>query len=356
MKYTYEDILENMKLEYQNAAYRDVGKNSTEEMVLKTLATELFSLSCYGDYILKQAFVQTATGKHLDMLGATRKCERKSGGKASGKLIFAVLDPPDKSILIKKGTICSVENEPLLQYETIRDAILEPGFTEIEVSAQALDYGSKYNVEAETINVMVNAPVSIGAVINFEAFTGGYDGESDEAYRKRIIDAFETPSYYLSRKEIKNRILQCEDIIDCSVPEVRGDNAVTIAVRGKSDSDAQELRSKLSDLVGIDRLLGIGLNVLAATSVGVDIEIAVRSKFRLDQDEIEQSIISFVTDYFSGEKIGESLSIVPIIKYAYGFNDIYNVEIHSESIKFDSISCDWNEYLTLNKVTVRFYE
>ena len=79
MKSTYNEILQNMKAAYNKELGREIAENSIDEKKLEAIASELYGLSCYGDFILKQAFVQTATGEYLDRHGALRDCKRKLG-------------------------------------------------------------------------------------------------------------------------------------------------------------------------------------------------------------------------------------------------------------------------------------
>ena len=82
-------------------------------------------MSCYGDFILKQAFVQTATRGYLDRHGALRDCKRKLGTKAKGTLTFGINEAIASDIVIEKGTVCSKPNYPLIQYSTDETVILK---------------------------------------------------------------------------------------------------------------------------------------------------------------------------------------------------------------------------------------
>ena len=118
MKSTYNEILQNMKAAYNKEIGREIAENSIDEKKLEAIASELYGLSCYGDFILKQAFVQTATGGYLDRHGALRDCKRKLGTKAKGTLTFGINEAIASDIVIEKGTVCSKPNYPLIQYST----------------------------------------------------------------------------------------------------------------------------------------------------------------------------------------------------------------------------------------------
>lgn len=81
MNLTYEEILENMKKAYFDECKVNVDNMSDLGKRFETVASELFALSCYGDYIFKQAFVQTATENTLT--GTARSGDAKEKAKRS---------------------------------------------------------------------------------------------------------------------------------------------------------------------------------------------------------------------------------------------------------------------------------
>ena len=68
MKSTYNEILQNMKAAYNKELGREIAENSIDEKKLEAIASELYGLSCYGDFILKQAFVRCVIAKESSVL------------------------------------------------------------------------------------------------------------------------------------------------------------------------------------------------------------------------------------------------------------------------------------------------
>lgn len=50
MKSTYNEILQNMKAAYNKEIGREIAENSIDEKKLEAIASELYGLSCYGDF------------------------------------------------------------------------------------------------------------------------------------------------------------------------------------------------------------------------------------------------------------------------------------------------------------------
>ena len=166
MKTTWEEIQKSMTETYENYTQKKLLPGTVEEKKLQAIASELYALSCYSDFILKQAFVQSATGEYLDRHGELRNCKRKSGTKASGILSFGINEASDTDIIIEKGTVCSKGENPLIQYITNENVTLASGQTECEVLCTAMENGESFNAQSGEITVLVKAPLGIEYVIN----------------------------------------------------------------------------------------------------------------------------------------------------------------------------------------------
>lgn len=203
MKTTWEEIQKSMTETYENYTQKKLLPGMVEEKKLQAIASELYALSCYSDFILKQAFVQSATGEYLDRHGELRSCKRKSGTKASGILSFGINEASDTDIIIEKGTVCSKGENPLIQYITNENVTLASGQTECDVLCTAMENGESFNAQSGEITVLVKAPLGIEYVINRDDMTGGSDDESDSAFRKRIIETFKIPLNGFNKSSIE---------------------------------------------------------------------------------------------------------------------------------------------------------
>jgi uncharacterized phage protein gp47/JayE len=97
---------------------------------------------------------------------------------------------PDR--VIAAGTVIDIpanNQNPEIDFMTLRDAILPAGETEVDnVAAIAVLAGSVGNAPANTITQFSTAPFSGAAVSNTTAFIGGTDQETDQELRDRIND------------------------------------------------------------------------------------------------------------------------------------------------------------------------
>ena len=100
MNLTFNDLVTQMKNSYFSVTGETLSEDSETAKRLEAVASELYSLSCYGDYIFKQAFVQTATGKYLDYHAQLRGVTRKTASSSAGEVTFSVIEPLEEDIII----------------------------------------------------------------------------------------------------------------------------------------------------------------------------------------------------------------------------------------------------------------
>lgn len=96
---------------------------------------------------------------------------------------------PDRVIAAGTTVIVPANNQnPEIDYVSLRDAILPAGETEVDnVQAVALLAGSQGNAPINTITAFQTSPFNGAAVSNLQAFSGGQDIETDQQLRDRII-------------------------------------------------------------------------------------------------------------------------------------------------------------------------
>jgi phage-related baseplate assembly protein len=351
---TYDKILNNMK----NTFYEQCGENVDMMGDLgarfSAVASELLSLYCYGNFVLKQAFVQTASGKYLDYHATLRDMQRKSSDVASGELVFSITEVSDSDVEIPKGTICSVSESPYIQFETIDNAVIKAGELSVSVNAQAVESGSDYNVESGTINVMVNPPSGVSSVNNAEDFTGGCDDECDDSLRKRLLNSYSVPATGVSALSIAESIMKFDDVLDCVVANVANIH-ISVYLITKSGKADDELIEKIQESVMIAKLVDLPVSVYIAEPKKFNLNIdATVSKGMADT--VENEIRKRVIDYTDALKIGETLSLVKLSYEVSKIDGVEYCEVSCNSGTSTSITCNKQSHLKLKNLTVNCYE
>ena len=352
MNKTYEEILDSMKSAYFEECKSIVEDNSETLKRFEILASELFSLSCHNDHILKQAFIQTASGEYLDKLGEIRGCYRKTPTPSEGMLCFSINQPSEEDINIPEGTVCSVIDKPFLQFATTKAAVIARGETQVSVKAKSLSSGSEYNAKANTVTVMVNAPVGVSAVTNEYDFTGGYSTESDDVYRQRILRCFSFDQNGINASSYENRVMRLDYVVDCKIIPNDFGNGMIIYVATKSNTISMDEQYQIYTQIP----------VLAATGMSYSVKLSEKDKFDLmvnigveqgyDKQNIVDRIKEIVSNRFTGIRIGYLVFMNELRSLIYNIDGIDMCEFYSKKIYDDAICPDEGKILSLENLEV----
>lgn len=300
MKITYSEILDKMKTAFTEKSGESASDYSEILLKMEALATELYAVYCYGDYIEKSAFPQSASGEYLDMHGELRDVKRKQKSKAKGKLTFSVSTAAQTDIVIPLGTVCSVKNKPFVQFATDEECSILSGSTSVSVNATAISFGKESNAKENTVTVMVNPPASVDLVTNEAAFCGGCDDEKDDAYRERILSSFSVPLNGFSANSLSMPVMKLDFVTDCNV--VSNENEILIYVKTRSGSLSDNEKALIKDAIGINTLVSKDISVLLATSKEVD--VLVEAVCDEQSNDTKSEIISIISSYFDNKIAG----------------------------------------------------
>lgn len=352
-KTTYNEILNSMKNQFFDICGENVDLMGDLGARFQSVASEIFSLYCYGDFIMKQAFPQTATGEYLDYHAQMRNIERKSASKARGFVTFYINEASENDIEIKSGVICSLSDRPYIEFETTENVVLKAGDTQVQAEVMALEAGSDYNVAAKTVDTMVNPPSYIVGVTNDNKFTGGNDIENDYSLRKRIVSAYSLPATGVSLESIQQTILQFDEILDCIV-FMEDKVYMEVYVRTVSGEVDDDIMNKINNAVLIAFIVNYTVEVWPAEPV--ECSLVLSAKCTSHSDQAKENITTLVKDYLAAMKIGENLNLNKLIYEISKLDYVEYCEIGSSNAVNNTVMCDQDKYLTLGDLEVIVYE
>lgn len=153
----------------------------------------LWLINFVSGTVLPNFFVKTAVGKWLDMLAWAVNVERKGATKAQGTLLFTrdvaggVLELP-AGILVQSAAI----NGHIYQLTTTQAATFADGVLQLEVSVEAQEVGSGYNLAPGYYAILPVPIAGIAQVVNAEGWliAPGADPEPDDQLRLRTRNQF----------------------------------------------------------------------------------------------------------------------------------------------------------------------
>lgn len=355
MSLTYDEILDSMKTAFQEEKGETVKNLSDLEMRFKAVASEIYSVFAFGDYILKQGFPQTATGEHLERHGALRGITRKTASPAKGTLTFSLLEETDKGVTIPAGTVCSVSGKPFIQFSTDEAVEIKAGELSAQAAATALKSGDEHNVQANTVTVIVNPPAFVFSVTNEQAFTGGCDPESDEALRERIVSSYGNGRNMLSATEVRNIILSIEEVTDVTVwPEP--DYVLRVCLKTKNGVISDSLKAQIRELLGFAYLCSVDIIFTSAAEQPFYVFAEAKIYSGYDETVIMNAVKERITQFCSSEKIGQNYSESAAAAACSGIDGLEYVNVFFGSEDSGPVACGAESYLKLIGVEVTAHE
>lgn len=337
----------------KNAFFEECGRNPESlgdvSARLNAVASEIYSMYCNMDYVARQSFIQTAQGEYLDYHAQLRNMSRKSASKATGKLTFSIPLAIDESIVIPKGTICSVKDKPFIQYETDEDAVLEAGKLSVSASATALDTGDTYNVDENMVTVLVSSPARIESVTNTDPFVGGNDAESDERLRNRLINSFKMLPNSINKQSIEDIVCTIDEVLDCHIYEINNViKSVKVSVNTIYGYVNNDIIKKVNNKLLALNMLGYTSEVVGVARVSVNVDVVTNA----DPDEVQTAC----ADYFDKLRIGDSVDLLSFRMWLSKRFDEPISDVRSSSATGQYIICDNNKLLRLDDVRVVPYD
>lgn len=242
-----------------------------------------------------------ATGLALDDIVNNFGRRRFNGTKAKGKIKII----GDVGTTVNAGFIVGTKNSIL--FETIKTATI-PENGEITVDIQALNIGIGYNVPAETITEIINPIAGVREIINIEPTIGGTDIETDMQLRFRHLEALREPTTGDNAAQYKLWAREVKGVGNVKVlPTTPTKGYVTIVITDSNNQPADtELIGEVFEYIDKLRPVNAGIYVETATSKLININANVRVADGYRIQDIQDSFIDILADYFSNIALVES--------------------------------------------------
>lgn len=290
------------------------------------LAAQVCALYIQADWVVRQAFPQTAEGEYLDRHAQLRGLERKPAVAAEGTVRFTAGEALDGVRLIPKGTVCMTAG--LIRFETTREAVLEAGALRVDVPVRALEAGAAGNVSAGAIVSMAVAPIGISWCTNPKPLAGGADGEGDTALRERVLDTFKRLPNGANAAFYQQGALSFEQVAAAAViARPRGVGSVDVVPATLEGVPGQELLEALRDYFQERREIAVDLIVRAPETRTVNIAVQVETEEGRDQEQVLERVRSTIQGWFTGKLLGQDVLLARLGSLIYSCEGVVNYTI-----------------------------
>lgn len=164
----------------------DLQVGSVVRTVAEAIGREIATVYRQIDQAYLSAFLDTATGKSLDLVVAILGLERKTRESATGLVTFFRDPAIAGAVAIPQAWPLAVTDGPA-RFETAQPRVLQAGQTRIDapVRAAAGFGGEKGIVPAGAITVMLQPLAGIARITNFEPTLRAAEDETDDELRGR---------------------------------------------------------------------------------------------------------------------------------------------------------------------------
>ena len=216
----------------------------------------------------------------------------------------------------------------LVRFETVEDAVLAAGQTEVEVKARAVETGIAGNVSAHSILSMAVAPIGVKVVDNPLPFAGGTEKEEDEDLRERVLETFRRLPNGANVAFYEQGALAFEQVAAVNVlPRNRGIGTVDVVIATHAGQPEETLISEVQDWFEQRREISVDVQVLSPEVQNVDVTVGIKAEEGKDTAQVFQAVESAVTGWFNGDRLGRDVLLAELGNVVYGVEGVANYTI-----------------------------
>ena len=333
MAYSYNEILERMQDKYYEISGYRADDCGDIVIRLRVLAGEIFSMGSQIDWLKRQMFYSTASGKQLELHAAARGLSRLKGKKASGIVVIRTDVPSEYEISIPAGTVFT-NKDGSLHYISTEDCVIHQGTMIVYTEVEAEETGTVYNQPSRSICAVLTYLSEGITVDNSSSITGGTDDEDDDSLRRRIEQSYREISDGANAFYYRKLAESIDGIQSASVREQTGQqNTIYVYVAGRGELCTGDMINAAQALIDSKRCAGtiVQVNGALLTTVNVSVDISAKDGYRLS--DVKSAVEESIRNYFLSLNIGQTVFVAEIGRAVintpgvlnYSFNNLTDV-------------------------------
>ncbi|MGM9528310.1 MAG: baseplate J/gp47 family protein [Oscillospiraceae bacterium] len=321
-----KQIYEEMRNELAQKTGLAINDGGDMALRLSAVAAELESLWLQTEWTKKQCFPQTASGEYLDRHAALRGLSRGAAVCSEGVLRFETDEVREQALTIAKGTVCLTAAG--VEFLTTETAEIAAGELFCTVKARARSAGVAGNVPSESVTFMALAPVGVERCFNEAAFTGGSDGEDDEALRARVMESFLRLPNGSNRAYYETVALETPGVAAAAaISRARGLGTVDVILAGDSGVPDEEVIASVQSRLEAEREICVDIEVKAPAIVTVPVSVAIEVSEETDFEETAERVRAALEGYFDGRLLGKRVLRAKLGNVVFGVEGVENYSI-----------------------------
>lgn len=301
---------QEMEAKYRELTGITPDEASDTAIRLHTLAAELERFSERLEEAEKQSSPRTAVGEALELHAESRGVFRKPAAYAAGVIMFSRAGAKGAAI-IPEGTVCAAADGA--EYITAEPAKFGETDMQVSAAARAIRAGAAGNAAADAI-VRVRQVLGFSAK-NSEPFTGGCDAESDEALRRRVLDACSAPNTGINLGFYRQAAQSADGVQSASCIAGANPGEVIVYLAGNGNAPVPEtVKTAVQDKLNRMREPFAKVIVQDAAVLSTDISLAVEKTQGTKVADVCEALQAAVQNKLSGLAAGEKLTLAALAR------------------------------------------
>ena len=350
---TYEEIYAQMAEEFERLAGFAPDRASDIAIRMKVLASQIYGLTTYAQWLKRQMFPQTATGEELEKHAYTRGLLRKGAIAAKGTLVFTLSEALWYDLVVELGTVCATDF-PQVRVVTTQQGVIAAGELSVRVDARAEAPGAQGNLLQGKVREIVTPVPAALMVSNDAPFAGGADAEGDEELRKRLLQRYYPLPNGVNSAFYLNSALEYDGVACAAVePRKNGRGTVAVTIAGAGATAPGPLAERIEQDLAVKKEINVDVTVTPAAEKAVPVEITVQPKAGYTLEEVAQAVKEETAGWFRSKKIGQPVYRASLGDCIFHVDGVENYALLSPSA---DLSVGKDEIAVCGAVTVRAME
>ena len=293
-----ETIYREMLAAYAKRRGGQLQEDCDLSVRLWAAAAQIQALEAQAEWVLGQSFPQTAAGVYLDRHGAMRGIVRQASSRATGQLTFRLSNAQTGAVSVETGTVCMTEGA--IRFRTTEDGTIPAGETS----------------------------VTVAAVTNEKAFTGGLSEETDEELRQRILDSFQRLPNGANAAWYELTACRHEGVAAAkAVGKARGAGTVDVYVSAPDGIPSEKLLTELQTVFQKSREIAVNVQVKAPTAATVNVAVTVKTAEGTDFAKVKTAVEADLAEQFNGKLLGRGVKLAELNSRIYALPGVENCHI-----------------------------
>ena len=223
--------------------------------------------------------------------------------------------------------------------------MIEAGSVGLVCHVEATQPGEGGNADIGEVTVLVTPIAGIERVTNEAAMFGGFDEETDELLRKRIIDSFINISNGTNKAYYIKSAMDVDGVCAAGViPRNRGVGTVDVFIMSPDGEPSESLINTVEERLSELREVNVDIQVGSLTKQNVDVFLYLQVKKGYSFNTVKNAVIQSINNYFAQLNAGENFyrsSVAEFITHTEGVDNFYFIDSRTSDVYISPDHIAW---------------